>query len=88
MANYKLLTPKLGAARKCLDPISDNVRNQVWMCPELHLYSNYEYFDAIYPIAIALSGIKAGWEGGVLFLKTIVFGIYYSFAFSKHNVCE
>ena len=44
---------------KCLDPISGNVRNQVWMSPELLCYANSEYAYAIFPIALALF-----WEMG------------------------
>ena len=56
---YKESMSKHEAVEKCLDPISDNVRNQVWMRPELSAFSNFEYVYAIYPIAISLfSGVK------------------------------
>ena len=51
---YKVSMNKAGAAEKCREPISENVRNQVWMCPELSVFSNSGYVYAIYPIAIAL----------------------------------
>ena len=44
---------KARIGEKCLGPISENVRNQVWMCPELSVYSNSEYVCAIFPIALA-----------------------------------
>ena len=56
---YKVSMPKSDAVEKCIGPISENARNQIWMCPELSVFSNSEYAYAIFPIAIALFWEKA-----------------------------
>ena len=59
MSGCKPVLKKHEAGKKCLDPISENVRNQVWMSPELLVYANAEYVYATSPIALALF-----WEMG------------------------
>ena len=61
-ADYKVSTPKDDAVGKCLDPISENVRNKIRMCPESSVFSNSEYVYAIFPISIALFWGKGGEE--------------------------
>ena len=65
-----------------LGPISENARRKIWMCPELNVFSNYEYVYAIFPIAIALSGKRRKRNFP---LKTIVFDLYNSLALGKYN---
>ena len=57
---YKVSMWKADAVGKCLGQISENARNQVWMCPELSVFSNSEYVYAIFPIAISLFRGKGG----------------------------
>ena len=59
---YKVSMPSSDTVWKCLDPISENARNKIWMCPELSIFSNSEYVCAIFPIPIALFWEKGGRE--------------------------
>ena len=56
------LCQKSDDVEKCLGPISENARNQIWMCPDLSIYSNSEYVYAIFPLAVALFWGKGGRE--------------------------
>ena len=47
---------------KCIDPISENVRNKVSMSPDLQIYSNSEYVYATFPIALSIFWGKGGGE--------------------------
>ena len=50
LSGYGKSTPTSDEVEKCVDPISENVWTQIWMCPSLSIYSNSEYVYAIYPI--------------------------------------
>ena len=60
LPGYRKSMSKPDAVVKCLDPIPGNIRNRIWMCPSLSIYSNYEYVYAIFPIAVALFWGKGG----------------------------
>ena len=51
---YEDVPKKHEAVGKRLDPTSENVRNKVWMSPELLVYSNYEYVYSMFPIDLSL----------------------------------
>ena len=62
LSRYGKSMPKSDAVEKCLDAISENVRNQIWLCPSLSIYSNSAYVYAIFPIAVSLFWEKGGRE--------------------------
>ena len=53
-------TNKEDAVKKRPDRISENVRNQIWMCPGLSTFPNSEYVYAIFSTAVALFWGKGG----------------------------
>ena len=62
ISGYRTSMAKEDALRKCLLPVSDNVTSRVWMSRDLSVYSNSEYFYAIFPIAVALFWDRWGRE--------------------------
>ena len=62
LSGYRRSMPKSDAVAKCLDPISENVRNQIWISPSISIYSDSEYFYAIVSIEVALFWGKGGRE--------------------------
>ena len=62
LSGYRKSMPKSDAVKKFLGPISENVRNQIWLCPNLSIYSNSEFAYAIFLIAVAFSWGKGGRE--------------------------
>ena len=62
---YKSALTKDEAIKKCLGTMSDQARDQVWMSPDLLIYSNSEYVFATFPIALALFLGQGGWGGSV-----------------------
>ena len=53
LSGYRKSMPKSDDVEKCLAPISENVRNQIWLCSSLSIYSNSEYFYATFPITVS-----------------------------------
>ena len=60
MSGYRERMSIKDVVRKCLPPISENIRNRIWIPRELSVYSNSEFVCAIFPIAIALFWGKWG----------------------------
>ena len=60
LTGYRKSMPKSDDVEKRLDRISEYVGDQIWMCPELSIYSNSAYVYAIFSIAVALSWGKGG----------------------------
>ena len=64
---------RIGEKRR--GPISENARNQVWVFPELLVYSNSDYVHAIFPIALSLFWGKGGAEICLSRPLSVVFAI-------------
>ena len=82
VSGYRQSMSPVGAIRKCLARISENVRNRIRMSQELSVYSNLELVYAIYPIAIALFRGKGSPNCRV---ETIVYDFHNSNTLSEHD---
>ena len=85
IAGYKEVLNQHESVKKCLDPISENIRNKVRMSPDLQIYSNSEYVYATSPIALFLFWGKGGKEIclsrplSVIFCNTLALSKYNGF---------
>ena len=62
ISGYEEVLKQHEAVEKLLGPISENVRNKVWMSPDLQIYSNSEYVYGKFPIALSIFWGKGGEE--------------------------
>ena len=80
---YKEVLKHHEAVKKCLDPISENVRNKVRMSTDLQIYSNSEYVYATPTIALPLFWGEGGEEICLSRPLSVIF--YNTLALSKYN---
>ena len=83
ISGYKPVLKKHEALKKCLDPISGNFQSQVWMSPELLVYSNSEYVYSTFTIALSLFWGKGGKAICLSRPSSVIF--YNSLALAKYN---
>ena len=86
VSGYKEVLKQHESVKKCLDRISENARNKVWMSPDLLIYSNSEYVYATSPNR-SCPVLGQGRESN-LSIKTIVCNFYNTLALSKYNGFE
>ena len=86
ISGYEEVLKQHESIKKCIDPISENVQNKVWMSPDFLTCSNSEYVYAAFPIALSLFWDKGGGEICQSRPSSVIF--YNTLALSKYNGCD